>query len=153
MKSITRRAVATISAAAVAGAGAGAVVTAVAQPGSAKTVTTQVAGSGATTTANAGGGALGVDDIYTNAKQGVVEIAVTSGGGSKALGSGFVIDKSGNIVTNDHVVSGASSIQVQFADGTKANAKLVGADPSSDIAVIKVAGVDAAKLQPLSFGD
>jgi putative serine protease PepD len=82
----------------------------------------------------------------------VVEITVTTGGG-KALGTGFVVDNRGDIVTNNHVVSGAQAIGVKFADGTKASAQTVGTDPSSDIAVIKVSGVDASKLKPLSFGD
>ncbi|MCW3066713.1 MAG: hypothetical protein JWN32_3885, partial [Solirubrobacterales bacterium] len=105
---------------------------------------------------------LTVDQIYTNAKQGVVDITVTSAGtsnapfgsgaASQAEGSGFVIDKQGDIFTNDHVVSGASSIQVAFADGTKASARLVGTDPTTDVAVIRV-NVPSAKLQPLAFGN
>ena len=61
--------------------------------------------------------------------------------------------KSGHIVTNQHVVDGASSIEVTFTDGTKASAKVVGTDPSNDLAVIKVDGVDSSKLQPLTFAD
>ncbi len=57
---------------------------------------------------------------------------------SQALGSGFVWNKDGYIVTNNHVVSGASKIEVKFADGTTLPAKLIGADPDSDLAVVKV---------------
>jgi S1-C subfamily serine protease len=57
---------------------------------------------------------------------------------SQALGSGFVWNKDGYIVTNNHVVSGADKIEVKFADGTTLPAKLVGADPDSDLAVVKV---------------
>ncbi|MCL4393751.1 MAG: trypsin-like peptidase domain-containing protein [Chloroflexi bacterium] len=55
-----------------------------------------------------------------------------------ASGSGVIIDANGHIVTNNHVIDGAQSLQVIFADGTKADATLVGADPVLDIAVIKV---------------
>jgi len=57
---------------------------------------------------------------------------------SQALGSGFVWNKDGYIVTNNHVVDGATKIEVKFADGTALPAKLIGTDPDSDLAVIKV---------------
>ncbi|MEP6894517.1 MAG: trypsin-like peptidase domain-containing protein [Chloroflexota bacterium] len=57
---------------------------------------------------------------------------------SQALGSGFVWNKDGYIVTNNHVVDGATKIEVKFADGTALLAKLIGTDPDSDLAVIKV---------------
>ena len=66
-----------------------------------------------------------------------------------ALGSGFIIDADGHIVTNNHVVDGASSLEVHFADGARADAKVVGTDPSSDLAVIQVSGVPSDALQPL----
>lgn len=68
------------------------------------------------------------------------------------LGSGFVWDKSGNIVTNNHVVDGATDITVVFSDGTTAKATLVGSDVDSDLAVIKV-DVAADELQPVSLVD
>jgi S1-C subfamily serine protease len=61
------------------------------------------------------------------------------------LGSGFVWDKAGHIVTNNHVISGADKIEVTFSDGTVVPATLVGADPDSDLAVVKV-DVAADKL-------
>jgi S1-C subfamily serine protease len=67
-------------------------------------------------------------------------------------GSGFVWDKAGNIVTNNHVVENATDIQVTFTDGTTAKATVVGTDPNSDLAVIKV-DVAAAKLQPVTMAD
>jgi serine protease Do len=69
-----------------------------------------------------------------------------------ALGSGFVWDQQGHIVTNNHVVSGADQIQVTFSDGTILPAKLVGADPDSDLAVIKVEA-SANQLQPVTMAD
>ncbi len=99
--------------------------------------------------------------LYDNVTPGVVDITVSStaatngfgfgGGTSQAEGTGFVVDSSGHIVTNQHVVDGATSITVRFKDGTTAKATLVGTDPSTDIAVIKV---DAAadELHPLTLG-
>jgi putative serine protease PepD len=95
-------------------------------------------------------GALTVNDIYRHAKQGVVDI-VASGSSGRAEGSGFVIDSNGDIVTSNHVIAGAGAIQVKFADGTSMTARLVGADPSTDLAVIRVAA--PAKLSPLSLAD
>jgi len=69
-----------------------------------------------------------------------------------ALGSGFVWDQEGHIVTNNHVVGGADKIEVTFSDGTTVPATLVGADPDSDLAVLKV-DVSADKLQPVKMAD
>jgi S1-C subfamily serine protease len=68
------------------------------------------------------------------------------------LGSGFVWDTEGHIVTNNHVVSGADKIEVAFSDGTIVPAALVGADPDSDLAVVKV-DVAADQLRPVQMGD
>ena len=70
-----------------------------------------------------------------------------------ALGSGFVIDKRGDIVTNDHVVQGAKDIRVGFSGGASYPAKIVGSDPSTDIAVVRVKGAPASVLRPLRFAD
>jgi len=67
-------------------------------------------------------------------------------------GSGFVWDKKGHIVTNNHVIDGAESITVVFSDDTDAEATLVGADPDSDLAVLKV-DVPAGQLLPVHMGD
>ena len=105
---------------------------------------------------------LTVGDIASRYTKGVVEIVATEAassspfpgntGSSQAEGTGWVYDSSGHIVTNNHVVSGASSVKVNFSDGTSANATVVGTDPSTDLAVLKV-NVDASKLTPLPLGD
>jgi S1-C subfamily serine protease len=71
---------------------------------------------------------------------------------SQALGSGFVWDTQGDIVTNNHVIDGADKIEVTFYDGTAVPAKLVGADPYSDLAVVKV-DVPASQLNPVTLID
>ena len=71
---------------------------------------------------------------------------------AQAEGTGFVYDKSGDIVTAAHVVSGATKISVRFSDGTTAKATLVGSDPSTDTAVIKVS-VSASKLTPIALAN
>ena len=67
-------------------------------------------------------------------------------------GSGFVIDKQGHIVTNNHVVADAEQINVTFSDGSTAPAELIGADPYSDLAVIKV-NLPEDQLVPVELGD
>jgi serine protease Do len=71
---------------------------------------------------------------------------------SQGLGSGFVWDTQGHIVTNNHVVEGADKIEVTFADGTILPAELVGADSYSDLAVIKVEAT-ADMLNPVQLAD
>jgi S1-C subfamily serine protease len=70
----------------------------------------------------------------------------------RALGSGFVIDRAGHIVTNYHVVHGAAMIQVSFSNNERYRAHLVGSDPSTDIAVLKV-NVQASALKALPLGN
>jgi S1-C subfamily serine protease len=106
--------------------------------------------------------------LYKEDAPGVVDITVvesSSGGASsqfpfpnggsqkqEAEGTGFEIDGKGNILTAQHVVNGASSIKVQFQDGSTADATVVGSDKSTDTAVIHV-DVSASKLHPLALGD
>jgi putative serine protease PepD len=70
----------------------------------------------------------------------------------EAIGTGFVIDSQGNIMTAEHVVSGASTIKVTFQNGSTVTATLVGSDSSTDSAVIHV-DVPASQLHPLTLGD
>jgi len=69
---------------------------------------------------------------------------------SQGLGSGVVIDADGDVLTNNHVVEGANQLAVALPDGTLRPANLVGVDPDSDLALLKV---DAAGLQPIAIGD
>jgi S1-C subfamily serine protease len=111
--------------------------------------------------------ALSINEIYKRSAPGVVQIVATgatargtdpffgtpfSTPGQEALGSGFVIDKSGHIVTNYHVVQGGQKIQVGFSNNASYPATLVGSDPSTDLAVLKVDAPSRA-LTPLPFGD
>jgi putative serine protease PepD len=91
--------------------------------------------------------------IYERASKSVVELAA-SGGSSPATaqGSGFVYDASGHIVTNQHVVAGATSIAVSFWNGVALDATLVGTDPSTDLAVLRV-HAPKSLLLPLRLGD
>lgn len=69
---------------------------------------------------------------------------------SSALGSGFVIAPDGYVVTNNHVIEGADEIEIEFKDGTRRKAEVVGTDPKTDVALLKV---DAEDLPYVEFGD
>ena len=89
-------------------------------------------------------GGLSLQDIYQKNIHGIV--AVTTGGSSY---SGMVISSSGYILTNSSILLGNSLVQVQLSDGTKLDARVVGTDSLSDLAVLDV---DATDLTPVSFG-
>jgi len=94
--------------------------------------------------------------IYQQTKDGVVTITTSvSGGGarsfSQAEGSGIVVDKQGDILTNAHVVDSASQVQVTFSDGHTATAQVKGVDQSADLAVVQVSASD--QLHPLTAGN
>lgn len=90
-------------------------------------------------------------ELYAQVTPSVVNISVVTYGGS-GTGTGFVIDTEGNIVTNNHVVEDARYIEVTFVDGTIVEATLVGRDPDSDLAVIRV-DTDGLNLQPITLAD
>lgn len=100
-----------------------------------------------------------ITELYEVVNPGVVNIVTYLAPGSPhndrvilGQGSGFVIDGLGHIVTNQHVVQDAEEIEVDFPSGMKAWATLIGTDPDSDLAVIKVE-VDSNLLVPLPLGD
>ena len=121
-------------------------------------------------TAFAQGKRLTIAEVYSRSAPGVVQVTSTSVTSSpsssffgnpfsqpqtqtqQALGSGFVIDKAGHIITNYHVVQGAKSVEVSFSDNESLKAKIVGVDPSTDIAVLQVDAHSRA-LTPLPLGN
>jgi putative serine protease PepD len=104
-----------------------------------------------------------IADIYRQTHASVVEITVTTSSSSgfpfgpdsgtqQAQGSGFVYDEQGHVITNQHVVDGAQSIQVKFSNGKSYDATVVGTDPSTDLAVLDV-DAPASVLKPLELAD
>ena len=103
---------------------------------------------------------LSVNQIYRRTYKGVVEITVTAEASespfgaprARGQGSGFVYDRQGHVVTNQHVVQGASSVSVRLWNGQTYDAEVVGTDASTDLAVLDV-DAPASVLSPLRFGD
>ena len=127
--------------------------------------TTVVQSSVPTSVGNAGEGqGLTVNEIYKRDGPGVVFISaevtteqqspfgLPSEQRGQATGSGFVTDEDGHVMTNAHVVEGASKIEVKFSDDKTVDAKLLGIDSSTDVALLKV-GTDEKLPKPLALGD
>ncbi len=104
---------------------------------------------------------LSINQIYRMDSPGVVDIieigsssgsGLFGGGKQEGEGAGVVYDSKGDILTDEHVVAGAQLVTVHFQDGLTARAKVLGTDPSTDVAVIKV-NVPAAQLHPITFAD
>ncbi|HEU5363540.1 MAG TPA: trypsin-like peptidase domain-containing protein [Gaiellaceae bacterium] len=152
------RIAAVVAAAALAGGGAGAALTTAFHDGSPGAASTTVVRP----TSNVASADLSVGEVAKLATKSVVEVDATAsvssspfpgGNGSRAAeGTGFVYDADGNIVTNQHVISGASSVRVKFSDGSTYKATVVGSDPSTDVAVLHV-DAPSSKLHPLTLGD
>jgi putative serine protease PepD len=153
----SNRLVAAVAVAALAGGGVGAGAVALTHESS-QPVKKVVA---APSVANVASGTLSVGQIAKKSSS-VVEIDTTQGssnspfpgaqGSSSALGTGWVYDTKGNIVTNEHVVDSATSVTVKFEDGSTYKGTVVGTDPSSDLAVVHI-NAPASKLVPLTLGD
>ncbi|MDP2711007.1 MAG: trypsin-like peptidase domain-containing protein [Solirubrobacteraceae bacterium] len=94
--------------------------------------------------------ATDVSALYDRVSPGVISVEARAGarGGS---GSGFVLDREGFILTNEHVVGGADSVRVRFAEGAPVSARVVGTDRASDLALLKITPGDR-ELTPLSLG-
>ncbi len=88
-----------------------------------------------------------LEALYESVIPGVVAVITDTG-----LGSGFVFDGEGHVVTNNHVVEGASAVEIAFASGFKAHGTVIGTDPDADVAVIKV-DAPAGEIHPLPIGD
>jgi putative serine protease PepD len=150
---------AVVAATALAAGGAGAGIVALTHSGGTRTVT--VAQPQTLQVANVTS-PLSVAALAQKVSPSVVEIVSTSGGAqnsfgqpqgsSSSEGTGWVYDTAGHIVTNEHVVDGASSVKITFADGSTATATVVGKDTSTDLAVLKV-NVASSKLVPLSLAN
>jgi len=114
------------------------------------------------------GRALTINDIFRRDAPGVVQVTSTQvirtnpdpffnfgvpqTQTQKALGSGFVMDKAGHIVTNYHVIAGARSVEVSFSNSDNMKARVIGSDPSTDLAVLQIDARSRA-LTPLAFGN
>jgi S1-C subfamily serine protease len=150
--------IAVVLAAVAAGSGLGAGVYAALDPGTnTRTVIRETAGESVAASSTTSS----VNSVYREARDSVVEITVTGApeatpfGGDqqpRGQGSGFVYDDQGHIITNQHVVDGAQSLTVAMQDGSRYDATVVGTDPSTDLAVIKI-NAPASKLKPLELGD
>src|SRR5688572_25923499 len=88
-----------------------------------------------------------LEALYQQVLPGVVSIRTGA-----SLGSGFVFDNEGHVVTNQHVVEGASTVEVAFSSGFKAHGTVIGSDVDADIAVIHV-DAPAEQIHPLAIGD
>jgi S1-C subfamily serine protease len=143
---------AAIAVAATSGGGSKSVTTTVVQPSHGTTLPTSLTSSQGKS----------INQIYREDGPGVVDITVTANsnsggffGGSEQTqgeGAGVVYDKKGNILTDEHVVDNATSVSVTFENGFKVGAKVVGTDPSTDVAVIHV-NAPADQLHPIPFAD
>jgi len=115
-------------------------------------VATPAAPAAARTSATRG---LSIEQIYERDAPGVVQITATrvqTRRDAQTRGSGFVIDKAGHIVTNEHVIAGAQTVQVSFSGTDEIGARVVGKDPSTGVAVLHI-DTRSRSLTPLPLGD
>jgi S1-C subfamily serine protease len=137
--------------------------------GGTSTTVREIQAAASPAAASVSGRALSINDIYRRAAPGVVQVTSTAVvtvpadpffGNSflpqrqqeRSLGSGFVVDKPGHIVTNYHVIQGSKQVRVSFSNGTSMKATVQGTDPSSDLAVLKIDASSRA-LTPLALGN
>jgi putative serine protease PepD len=145
-----------VAAAALIGAGGGAATYAVLDAGDTTTIRQVPVESGEPAAATTSS----IAEVVAESSPSVVEITVSGVGGESpfggdggvAQGSGFVYDEAGHVITNQHVVGDADTASVRFADGSEHDAEVVGTDPSTDLAVLKV-DAPASLLEPLSLAN
>jgi S1-C subfamily serine protease len=135
--------------------GAGVVLAGVVHlPSSGKTSTTAAPATVVpTSSSNATMGTDSLEKLYRSVSDGVVYVQSTTADGV-ASGSGFLLDSQGHIVTNEHVIDGAENVQVRVGEqGSPVDAQIVGADPTSDVAVLKIDQSAVGNAHPLSLGN
>jgi serine protease Do len=97
-----------------------------------------------------------LSELFKHVEKSVVQISsedeTTELLGSR-LGSGFVYDKNGHIITNNHVTAGGKDLHITFSDGTIYTGKVIGSDPHSDLAILLIDDVPKEKLFPLTLGN
>ncbi len=150
----TPRAFLTLLLAALLGAGGGALVVGL-NGGSGRTVTTTIAAPGASPAAVADAGASGAlapTQVYARAR-GSVAYVTANGAQGQATGSGFVVSKDGLIVTNAHVVEGATAVSVKVGGGATLPATVAGRDESTDLALLRVRDAGGRTFTPLALAD
>lgn len=112
--------------------------------------------NGAASIQTSNGDCLSAADIYEKVRPSIVEIDISGssnfGGSISGTGTGIVLDKEGDILTNNHVIDSADQITVLFNDGSTATATVAGTDIQNDLAVIKI-DPSAQNLSPATLGD
>jgi len=110
---------------------------------------------GQVSTVEASNSELTLPDLFTKVEKSVVQITDSDETDplDSRLGSGFVYDTNGHVITNNHVVNGGGRIDVTFLDGTVYRASLLGSDPFTDLAVLYVEEAPQEKLVPLPLAD
>jgi len=150
-----------LAVAALLGGGVAVGIGAAVSDGGTTTVVREVQGSSAAPTSFEDGQGKSIGDIYDQEGRGVVQVLSTSvvsddpffgAQESRSSGSGFVIDKAGRIVTNYHVVQDAENVQVSFSGEDNVDARVIGVDPSTDIAVLQI-DAQARALVTLPLGE
>jgi S1-C subfamily serine protease len=143
------------------GAGAALAVDAAVGDDGGTTVIREVAQASESPASFESGEGRAIADIYARSAGGVVQVIATQVSSdspffgpqeTSASGSGFVIDRAGHIVTNYHVIEGAKEVQVNFSGDDRMDAKVIGSDPSTDIAVLQI-DAQARALTRLPLGD
>jgi putative serine protease PepD len=108
----------------------------------------------AATIPDAPGGAMDIQAVLASVEESVVTIEIQGEGGGgvfAAAGTGVIIDDSGIVLTNAHVVAGAQTMTIRFFDGTTSTGQLIGSFPDDDVALVQLADTDG--LSPATLGD